>query len=306
MSLPRTARSPIASVTPLFVDRSVAGGRSLPDDAAVPTTTCFIATTPRSGSWLLAEILGNTGRLGEPHEYFRPDFVPLWSGEWNLDRPQNITQYIDAAIACTRSANGVFAAKVHWYQLVWLTKALATEAGLPPEPLVDLAGWFPDPRYVMLRRRDKARQAISYYRAATSGVWFATDDATRSPEVVECDFQQIRWFEDALVDQEARWHAYLRRHGIAPLEVWYEDVVANRGHTVERVLDFVGLPPNQDFALPPPRLRPQADTTSERLLRRYLAVRDGLAPKPDDLRWRDDIRRFVAGSATASAADGNP
>jgi LPS sulfotransferase NodH len=297
---PPTGRSPLADVTPLFFERaSRLDGGEKAEGRPRATTSCLIAATPRSGSWLLAEILANTGVVGEPHEYFRPDFVGHWAAEWGLSASAGIRRYIAAAITCARSANGVFTAKLHWYQLLWLTTALAVEAGFPPEPPADLANWFPNPRYLLLLRRDKARQAISYYRAATSGVWFATDEHTRSPDVVDCDFQQVRWFEDVLVDQETRWRTYLSRYDVTPLEVWYEDVVADRAGTVARVLELLGLPTADIAPLPSLRLRRQADAATARILDRYLAMRDGLAPKPADLGWHEDVRRFVAKPVTS-------
>ena len=288
------SRSPIASLTPLFgdSDTSLERNAALAGDGQ-PGITCFVATMPRSGSWLLAETLWNCALVGEPHEYFRPDFTDLWAAEWNLLPKPDILSYINAAIARTRSANGVFAAKLHWYQLNWLTTTIAAETGLAPGFVVDLAEWFPEPRYVLLRRRNTARQAISYCRAATTGVWFATGKGDGSPHPEDCDLQQVRWFEETLIDHESKWRTYLRACQVTPLEVCYEDMAADLAGTLQRVLGFMGLPTVGETPVPAPRLRVQSDASTDRVLRRYLAVRDELEPRPAGLEWREDIRRFV-------------
>ena len=49
------------------------------DDVAEVRTSGLIATLPRSGSWLLSEALQLTGLVGQPAEYFRPDFLSQFS-----------------------------------------------------------------------------------------------------------------------------------------------------------------------------------------------------------------------------------
>ena len=298
LTLRHESRSPIASLTPLFGDRAARPARSA--DGEQPNLSCLIATMPRSGSWLLAEILWNSALVGEPHEYFRPDFVELWAAEWALPPKPSIRRYIDAAMAWTQSANGVFAAKLHWYQLDWLTRTIAAEAGLDAGSAVDLADWFPDPRYVLLRRRNTARQAISYCKAATTGIWFATAEGDRSPAAEDYDLQQIRWFEDALIDHESRWRMYLGGCRATLLEVCYEDLAADLTGTVQQVLDFLGLATDGEIPLPAPRLRAQSDASTDRVLSRYLAVRDELEPRPAGMQWCERTRRFVKAPAPAN------
>ena len=43
-------------------------------DGTLPRKSCVICTTPRTGSWLLAEALLATGLAGRPEEYLRPDW----------------------------------------------------------------------------------------------------------------------------------------------------------------------------------------------------------------------------------------
>src|SRR3954470_22077019 len=77
-----------------------------------PGTSCLLATLPRSGSWLLADLLWRTRRVGEPHEYFRSDFTALWGAEWGLPEQVSYRDYVHTALSATQTVNGIFCAKV--------------------------------------------------------------------------------------------------------------------------------------------------------------------------------------------------
>lgn len=297
-----STRSRLATLTPLFPDdlRKVrVSRRSAADhgELARPLFSCFVATLPRSGSWLLAELLWNTGLVGEPHEYFRPDFTPLWSAEWGLPSDLGYAEYVKAAVSLTQTSNGVFCAKVHWYQFAWLLRQLAEHPAADQQPAV-LDTWFPDLRHVFLHRSDTARQAISYYRAATTQAWFTTRGSEPGPGVSEPDLQQVRWFEDVLVQHRKLWRDYFARSGATPLEIRYEDLAADPPGTVNRVLAFLGLPEAAESTYQP-TLKPQADDSTERILEAYLAARDRLAPLPAGLSWNRTLREFQPGSPAA-------
>ena len=299
---PPTSR--LSEITPLFPSdderaRPVTGAAPA-HRAGPPTRICFLTTLPRSGSWLLSDVLWGSGLVGQPHEYFRPDFTDLWSAEWGVPPGAPYRDYVDAALSCAQSSNGVFCAKLHWYQFAWLRQQLASESGTDADTA--LAEWFPDASYVFLHRRDTARQAISYHRASQTQAWFDLGPGTPRTHGREgdthVDLQQVRWFEDVLVDHRDRWRRHFDTHGIEPLEVLYEDLAADHAATVGRVLSHLGIdepaPP-----LPAPRLRSQSDDTTERVLAAYRAARPGLLAAPDDLVWQREGRRFVSPSLAA-------
>jgi trehalose 2-sulfotransferase len=262
-----------------------------------PRTSCFIATLPRSGSWLLSELLSNTGLAGEANEYFRPDFTALWASEWALPHSYGYREYVSAAKRITATSNDVFSAKLHWYQFVWLCRQLDPQSNLQQESSTTdmLNDWFPNLKYVFLWRRNTARQAISYYRAAVTQEWFLTHKPLQQTLTEAIDYQQIRWFEDVLLEQKENWQTYFGRNRITPLEVVYEDFVTSYEATVRRILYYLGVV-GKDVATGMPTLRRQSDGLSEWILRRYLAVRDSLLQKPPDLLWSMEARRFRSAS----------
>ena len=89
----------------------------------------LLCTVPRSGSWLLADLLEQTRRRRRPEEYFRPDHRMQWSAEWGIPVKGPYGRYVGAALANTVTGNGVFGVKTHWYQFEWFTGELRALPG---------------------------------------------------------------------------------------------------------------------------------------------------------------------------------
>jgi LPS sulfotransferase NodH len=263
----------------------------------------LLCTVPRSGSWLLADLLEQTDVAGRPEEYFRPDHRNFWCDEWDIPRKSPFDRYVSAALANAISDNGVFAVKMHWYQLQWFAGQLRAVPGadqsLTDEALV--RHWFTRPHFVYLYRKDKIRQAISYYRASYTDVWFelADEDQRTSEERYrrpvpmpdKPDWGYVRHLENGLIHQERLWSEFFARAGAAPLEISYEDMVLAPEEALNRVLDFLGVELPRDRPLPASRLRKQADETTERLVRDYLAHRDSV--EPHDIALDDERERVL-------------
>jgi LPS sulfotransferase NodH len=258
-------------------------------------TSCVICTLPRSGSWLLAEALNNTALVGQPEEYFRPDHMHLWRKQWSLGPKSTFDRFINAAIGFSTTDNGVFSVKMHWYQFAWFAEQLrGLEESEEPDTAELMARWVPNPRYVYLVRQDKARQAISYWRAGRSNVWFSAGDGVPDgpqgadpalpgysdtggdPGDDTPDFERIRWLERLLISHERSWLNYFDTYHIRPLTILYEHFAADYFRTMSNIIDWLGVRPEDPIELPPPGLMKQADDVTETILEQYLAVRDRL------------------------------
>jgi LPS sulfotransferase NodH len=272
----------------------------------VVTTSLIIAATPRSGSWLMSDALTNTGRAGLPEEYFRPDHTHLWRERWKVPPKLSYRRYITAAIVFSTTPNGVFSAKLHWYQFEWLLgqiRSYRTDAGEMTDAQL-IADTFRNPRYLFLDRRDHARQAISYYRAAGTNTWFVVDgdepeDEYPVPDAADVDLKSIRWFEDYVKDHHDQWRAYFAESGIEPLEVVYEDFSDDYEATVRRVMSWLGEELPADETVQAPGIVKQADRWTEEVLERYLPVRDELPDRPKGTVWSRPRWRFEAAPSVA-------
>ena len=250
-----------------------------------------LCTVPRSGSWLLADLLEQTDLAGRPEEYFRPDYRKQWSAEWDIPEEGPYGRYVRAALANTVTDNGVFGVKMHWYQFAWFIDELRAIPGAVADTAdKDLVErWLPRPHYVHLHRDDTVRQAVSYYRAGYSDRWFhlADEDSGLSearfirplPMPEEPDWGHIRALENLVIAHEQCWSDFFTRSGIVPLEIRYEDMALSCDQTLRRVLDFIDVPLAPHTPLPSPRLKKQAYESTERMVKEYLVHRDTVTPR---------------------------
>jgi LPS sulfotransferase NodH len=127
---------------------------------------------------------------------------------------------------------------------------------------------------VYLSRDDKARQAISLYKAIHLDVWwtFADDEGVEIPPSRtlprEPDFAEIARLEATLRDHELCWTRFFEQGGIDPIRVRYTDIATAYEGTVTAVCDALDRP-RQGRPIVRPRLRRQADAVTDDWERRY-------------------------------------
>jgi LPS sulfotransferase NodH len=241
----------------------------------MPTTrSYFISTTPRTGSFLLAHALDSTRIAGRPQEYFDPNYQAVWLERLGISSD---AEFFGKILAEGTSPNGVFAAKVHWHQFEYLAGKL--RAVHDDGPLLNLLGrTFPDLRYVFLTRRDKIRQAVSFYRAIETNIWWkvraeapASWDAL--PPAPPFNYEQIDHWVTRLADFESSWRRHFELAGVTPFEVAYEDLLGAYESTVLSILRYLELPITNGLPVAPPRLEKQADEISQEWVDRYREMR---------------------------------
>ncbi len=279
------------------------------EDLAEVRRSGLIATLPRSGSWLLSEALQASALVGQPAEYFRPDYLTQFCREWDLSDEVDLRSYVVRSMARTASDNGVFTNKFHWYQFAWFMEQLRRLDGARRSDGEWIDELFPDPRWIHLTRVDKARQAVSYYRASESQIWFSGDPGTAREtydKSTEPHLQQIRYLEDALVNHESQWEAFFAENSIEPLKIVYEDFVSSFAETVVAVHAHLGVAGVDPSSVRQPRLRRQADGMSEELLERYLGVRESLRPLTPELAWSPETKTYGTHRGRARALSSPP
>ncbi len=262
-------------------------GRSLECDAGIGTATrsYLLCAVPRTGSYLLCDLLGASGVAGRPNEYFNPGFQAQWQIDWGST---TIEQYLRAVTHRGTTPNGVFGLKAHPMQFDALCRQLA---GRNSVKFVDrpglLAAWLPEVEYIRLCRRDRLRQAISYVRAIQTHGWWDSavapgPSAPARPELERFDVQLIDRAMTLLGSMHDRWSRYFAAIGVTPLEITYEDLTGDPAAAVGAVLDHLDVPRPVDPTTAHAPFRRQADDVTEEWVHRYLRIRDGLpgAPSP--------------------------
>jgi LPS sulfotransferase NodH len=223
-------------------------------ERTAPRASYLVCSIPRSGSSLLCELLGSTGLAGAPAEFFHPDKMRMLQDRWEAP---TLDDYLRELLARKTSPNGVFGAKAHLGQY---------------DPLFgdsDPRGFLPSPQLVLITRRDRLRQAISWVRALQTQRWVNRDAPEERPAVFDAEHigRKMRRIER----EEERWEALFDRHAIEPHRVVYEDFVGAQAETVRGVLDTMGVEAPADLHLPPPIHDRQADRLSDEWVDRYRA-----------------------------------
>lgn len=237
-----------------------------------------IASTPRTGSTLLARTLWDTGRVGAPKEYLNPTQVRDW--EVRLGNPESrllhralrgpavalagrgawsdarLRQHL-RRVRERRSSGGWFGLKLHHHHLEqWFLR-----------PGRDVDAWLPAAIWIRMRREDRLGQALSWVRARQTGAWAAHRRGWSVPVYRRSAIQRTM---DEISRHEAAWDAFLAGREVH--DVTYEALARRFEPTVQGVLEALGV---QDARVPAAPLEPQADALTIAWRRRFL---EGAAP----------------------------
>jgi len=241
---------------------------------SLPRVSYIIASTMRTGSYLLCEALEATGRAGHPREIFCPERRGMYEGEWQLPKGVALEDFMRVAIEQGTSENGVFGTKIHFHHL----EPLAREAQWTGEPVQLLRRLFRGAKYIYLRRRDRRGQAISWYRANVTNQWWriaGVEEPDLTRKMPEFHAPEIRRREFELERQQQAWDRFFADPEIESITMDYEVLAANYRDEVARVLAFIGEEPALARELPEPRLQVQADAMTEE----WRAKMDALFPE---------------------------
>lgn len=234
----------------------------------LPRVTYIIASTMRTGSYLLCEGLEATGRAGHPMEVFCPERREEYAGNWHLPRGVGLEDFMRTAMVNGATENGVFGLKIHGHHV----EPLAKECGFKGEPWQVLRLMFPAAKYIHLTRRNRRAQAISWYRAVETNQWWkipGVQDWNLTGKEPEFDGAKIRSFEMELERQEKAWGNFFATIPAGDfIAMDYETLAADYRGQVARTLALIGEDAERAQALPEPRMVRQADATSAEWMRR--------------------------------------
>jgi LPS sulfotransferase NodH len=242
-------------------------------EAAGIERTFFVCSTPRTGSTMLGNLLADSGLVGRAGEYFgevfRREVVPRLSRR----------RFDDYLVDCTQHARGTgtLGIKLHWDQIevfLYLLRLRRGLRGLNDRQVIEAV--FPAPRFVWMTRRDTLAQAVSWWKAMTSGKWTDGRPVTGEPTF---DVDGIAGRVQRIDEHAEAWRRWFERNGVEPLRLTYEELVADPTCTARRVLSFVGVDVPSDLAVDPGTER-QADAVNEEWMRRYRELLKGEPARP--------------------------
>src|SRR3990172_7611330 len=187
-----------------------------------PHTSYIVCATPRSGSGLLCSTLWRTGLAGRPDEYFLPKNVEKYSEIW---RASTSYEYLIKVIEEGTTGNGVFGIKIMWNQVSPFKENVLKIHNYAQSQTPDLMGSiFPNLHYIWITRRDKVRQAVSFYKAIKTGNYqWHEGNPSQHIKPLEFNFKAIDRLIHNLCDWDSSWQNYFEALKISPFNVVYED-----------------------------------------------------------------------------------
>ena len=169
------------------------------------------------------------------------------------------------ALARRTSPNGVFGLKGFPVQFEALH---ATNPPLLGEIMQTLLPSRERGRVVLLHRRDRTAHAISYARAILSGIWRAEQEREGRAEP---DYSRVavERSKKLIESQEAAWRAMLIDLSVTPLELWYEDVLADPSAAINAVAGYLDVEIDPEAAVNVPPIERQAQQGARAWARRH-------------------------------------
>ena len=222
----------------------------------------FVCSTPRTGSTMLGNMLAETGLVGRAGEYFgevfRQKVVP------GLNRKG----FDDYLVECLQHARGTgaFGVKLHWDQVEVFLHLLRLRRGLggsTDRQVIEAV--FPRPSYIFLTRGDALAQAVSWWKAISSGKW--TDGRPVTGEA-EFDFAGVEGRLRRIEEHNGAWRRWFSANDVEPLELSYEELAVDPTEAVRAVLTHIGIDVPLNLTVEPLTER-QSDAVNEDWIRRY-------------------------------------
>lgn len=180
----------------------------------------ILCTTPRCGSHFLGHQLQALGCFGYPLEYFNGGNWTTWQ---NRAAAAGCADTLDFIKSVRTGPGGVFASKLHHEHLAFFLT-------LEKNPL--------SYRYIHLKRKNLLGQAVSFARAQQTGAWIS-DMPGAGQGIYDRDL--IARKVNAISQGNANWTSFLTSTGIDPLEIYYEDIIADPKASVDLIADFLKI-----------------------------------------------------------------
>jgi LPS sulfotransferase NodH len=241
------------------------------------------------------EVLLETGQSRQPRDYFQRSNDPeVWAllddpefgdvlGEYGGRyaehparrdprwRPPDFERLVEEALRKGTTENGVLGTKIMWAYFRDFVRLARRAWGLADvRPCEVPASVLPNlRRFVWMRRRDTTRQAVSLWKALQTQQWRKDSDEDVGGQGLRFSFAAVDHLKLRIDEHNAAWQDFFEGCGVEPMEVVYEELVEDYRGTVSWLLDGIGIPVPENFAIAEPRMRRQADELSEEWVRLY-------------------------------------
>jgi trehalose 2-sulfotransferase len=180
------------------------------------TKSYQIFFTPRSGSSWLTGVLSSTKLLGDPGEYFNPNFLLPNARAFNAN---SLARYI-AMLKRRRVKGQTFGFEITYLQLL---KTFGSEKNYYSHFGPDVASFY-------LVRKDIVKQAISLWKMVDTKVSHSVQiqktDIHNADQMLRYDQHEIKRWLLHIHQQELGLNRFFPLYGYQPVRLYYEDMMA--------------------------------------------------------------------------------
>jgi len=205
--------------------------------------SCYIVcSTVRSGSTLLCKTLSRLYGFGQPEEYFHRHIIR----DLQLDgHPEAFGAYCQKIVAAQETTQK-FGLKMHWWQLKDFVRLAQQQSqgkdkahaeGSEMTVAETLQRFFPDAKFIYLKRQDVLAQAVSAAIATQTGKWEKTEAISTKP--IKFQPWRIYEWEQSLIAQNHDWEQFFASNNLDYLPVVYEDMVADFTSEVAQITRYI-------------------------------------------------------------------
>lgn len=225
-----------------------------------PNRSYIVASSYRCGSTYLCRCLWRTGVMGAPWEYLNDDHHQM-QFMWTRVGATKLSDYVHKLMSCRTSSNGVFGLKAHFHHFETATQNWTA--------MVETMQALGPLKFIYVTRDDVVAQAVSMAKAIQTNAWMSFLRPRRMP--LFYDFEFINACMEEIERQNEGWRSWFSEHGVEPLRVRYEDLIAGESLIIDRVVRFLGAENDEAEHVDLPEVEPQSDATNSEWIRRFRA-----------------------------------
>jgi LPS sulfotransferase NodH len=240
------------------------------------------------------EVLLETGQPRQPRDYFQrsndpevwallddPEFRDVlgeYGGRYSEHpaqrdpswRPPEFERLREEALYKGTTANGVLGTKIMWAYFRDFVRLARRTSAPDARPCEVPSAILPNlQRFVWMHRRDTTRQAVSLWKALQTQQWRRDSDEDVGGQGLRFSYAAVDHLKLRIDEHNTAWQDFFDGCGVEPMEVVYEEFVEDYEGTVLWLLEGIGVPIPENFALTEPKMRRQADELSEEWARLY-------------------------------------
>lgn len=184
-----------------------------------------VLTEGRSGSSWLGSLTDATGVMGRSGEWLNPGYL-------GFELPRQYDALEEAVLRKASTENGCFAVKLFPRHLIRSKDRCGRDFLLEIRKKHDLG-------FIVLERRDRLRQAVSFYRASVSRLWSSRHKGADAP--VPYSFAGISQAFFQIEQSYAFWRAYLNLSELRHRQFVYEDLQQDPQPYLEAVAELLAV-----------------------------------------------------------------